>query len=183
MLGMENAALTRVTQRNGYSRAWDTRVGTIIPKLSEGSYFPSLLEPRRRSERAPGCDPAGLSGRLSTRRVGWSKRWGARVSKELGVPYPPSWTVEDFLGWPLDGGLRRETEAAGSPPIPRDPVSHARPVLKAGDGGGRLAAHTSLHSRSNSSSTCCPSLGIHTVYSLSALCRSIASLSCAPVNV
>ena len=58
----------RVTQRNGYrSRAWDTRVGTMelhIPKLREGSYFPSLLEPRRRSERAlPGCDPAGLRGR------------------------------------------------------------------------------------------------------------------------
>ena len=49
----------RVTQRNGYrSRAWDTRVGTMelqIPKLREGSYFPSLLEPRRRSERALGC--------------------------------------------------------------------------------------------------------------------------------
>ena len=46
----------RVTRRNGYrSRAWDTRVGTMelhIPKLREGSYFPSLLEPRRRSERA-----------------------------------------------------------------------------------------------------------------------------------
>ena len=60
----------RVTQRNGYrSRAWDTRVGTMdlhIPKLREGSYFPSLLEPRRRSERAllaVICDPAGLRGR------------------------------------------------------------------------------------------------------------------------
>ena len=46
----------RVTQRNGYlSRAWDTRVWTMdlrIPKLREGSYFPSLLEPRHRSERA-----------------------------------------------------------------------------------------------------------------------------------
>ena len=43
----------RVTQRNGYrSRAWDTRVGTMelhIPKLREGSYFPSLLEPRQES--------------------------------------------------------------------------------------------------------------------------------------
>ena len=37
------------------SRAWDTCVGTMdlhIPKLREGSYLPSLLEPRRRSERA-----------------------------------------------------------------------------------------------------------------------------------
>ena len=43
----------RVTYRNGYrNRTWDTRVGTMalhIPKLREGSYFPSLLEPRRRS--------------------------------------------------------------------------------------------------------------------------------------
>ncbi len=46
----------RLTHRNGYrSRTWDTRVGTMelrIPKLREGTYFPSLLEPRRRSERA-----------------------------------------------------------------------------------------------------------------------------------
>ena len=44
----------RVTYRNGY-RTWDTRVGTMglhIAKLREGSYFPSLLEPRRRSEKA-----------------------------------------------------------------------------------------------------------------------------------
>ena len=46
----------RLTYRNGYrSRQWDTRVGTMelrIPKLRERSYFPSLLEPRRRSEKA-----------------------------------------------------------------------------------------------------------------------------------
>jgi len=42
--------------RNGYrTRTWDTRVGTIelkIPKVTAGSYFPSLLEPRRRAEKA-----------------------------------------------------------------------------------------------------------------------------------
>lgn len=46
----------RVAQRNGYrSRPWDTRLGTLdlqIPKLRQGSYFPSWLEPRRRSEQA-----------------------------------------------------------------------------------------------------------------------------------
>src|SRR5215210_2782919 len=44
----------RLTSRNGYrDRRWDTRVGTIglaIPKVRDGSYFPSLLEPRRRAE-------------------------------------------------------------------------------------------------------------------------------------
>lgn len=47
----------RVNVRNGYRpRSWDTRLGTIaleIPKVRQGSYFPSwLLEPRRRAERA-----------------------------------------------------------------------------------------------------------------------------------
>ena len=46
----------RATHRNGYRpRRWDTRAGEIelqIPKLRRGSYFPSFLEPRRRSEQA-----------------------------------------------------------------------------------------------------------------------------------
>ena len=103
----------RVTQRNGYrSRAWDTRVGTMelqIPKLREGSYFPSLLEPRRRSERAllAVIQQAYVEG-VSTRRVddlvkalgceGISKSQVSRICQELdGV-------VESFLGRPLDGG-------------------------------------------------------------------------------
>ena len=40
---------TRATHRNGYrARDWDTRVGTIdlqIPRVREGSYLPSFLEP------------------------------------------------------------------------------------------------------------------------------------------
>ncbi len=46
----------RKTQRNGYrERDWLTRVGEIdlrIPKLRSGSYFPTLLDPRRRAEQA-----------------------------------------------------------------------------------------------------------------------------------
>jgi putative transposase len=46
----------RPTWRNGYrDREWQTRVGTLdlrIPKLRQGSYLPSFLEPRRRAERA-----------------------------------------------------------------------------------------------------------------------------------
>ena len=103
----------RVTQRNGYrSRAWDTRVGTMelqISKLREGGYFPSLLEPRRRSERAllAVIRQAYVEG-VSTRRVddlvealgceGISKSQVPRICQELdGV-------VESFLGRPLDGG-------------------------------------------------------------------------------
>src|SRR5438477_5424294 len=46
----------RTAYRNGYrTRTWDTRVGTIelkVPKVTAGTYFPSLLEPRRRAEKA-----------------------------------------------------------------------------------------------------------------------------------
>jgi transposase-like protein len=52
----ERAPDRRQTQRNGYRRRrWDTRVGELelaIPKLRQGSYFPSFLEPRRRAEQA-----------------------------------------------------------------------------------------------------------------------------------
>ncbi len=47
---------TRTGQRNGYrERQWDTRVGTIdlqVPRVRDSSYFPALLDPRRRAERA-----------------------------------------------------------------------------------------------------------------------------------
>lgn len=64
----------RTGQRNGYrERQWDTRVGTIgikVPRVRDGSYFPSLLEPRRRAERAlvAVVQEAYVQG-VSTRRV------------------------------------------------------------------------------------------------------------------
>lgn len=64
----------RLTNRNGYrDRRWDTRVGSIdlaIPRVRDGSYFPSLLEPRRRAERAllAVIQEAYVLG-VSTRRV------------------------------------------------------------------------------------------------------------------
>ena len=47
----------RITHRNGYRpRVWETRVGELelaIPRKRSGeAYFPSFLEPRRRSEQA-----------------------------------------------------------------------------------------------------------------------------------
>ena len=64
----------RVCSRNGYrERRLDTRVGTLalpIPRLREGSYFPSFLTPRRRSEEALVCviAEAYVKG-VSTRKV------------------------------------------------------------------------------------------------------------------
>ncbi len=54
--GLHERSPSRATYRNGYrERDWDTRVGSVplaIPRLRAGSYFPSLLEPRRRIEHA-----------------------------------------------------------------------------------------------------------------------------------
>jgi putative transposase len=64
----------RVARRNGYrERTWATRVGSIelaIPRLRSGSYFPSFLEPRRRSEQAlvAVVQEAYVNG-VSTRKV------------------------------------------------------------------------------------------------------------------
>ena len=77
----------RATQRNGYRpRRWDTRAGEIelqIPKLRRGSYFPSFLQPRKRSEQAlvAVVQQAYVCG-VSTRRVDQLvESLGLRISK------------------------------------------------------------------------------------------------------
>src|SRR4051812_43592261 len=73
----------RATHRNGYRpRRWDTRAGEIelqIPKIRQGSYFPSFLQPRKRSEQAlvAVVQQAYVCG-VSTRRGGQALR-GVRV--------------------------------------------------------------------------------------------------------
>jgi putative transposase len=73
----------RVTYRNGYRpRVWETRVGELelaIPRLRQGSYFPSFLEPRRRAEQAlvAVVQEAYVNG-VSTRRVD-------RLVEQLGI--------------------------------------------------------------------------------------------------
>jgi putative transposase len=77
----------RLTHRNGYrGRRWDTRAGEIelaIPKLRRGSYFPTFLEPRKRSEQAlvAVVQEAYVAG-VSTRKVDQVvESLGLRVSK------------------------------------------------------------------------------------------------------
>ena len=88
----------RTGQRNGYrERQWDTRAGTIdlkVPRVRDGSIFPSLLEPRRRAEHAlvSVVQEAYVQG-ISTRRVddlvqalgmqGISKSQVSRLCQEL----------------------------------------------------------------------------------------------------
>ena len=102
----------RSSYRNGYRlRSWDTRVGTIelaIPKIRTGSYFPSLLEPRRRAERALQAvvQEAYVHG-VSTRKVdeilkalgldGMSKSQVSRICADLDIE------VEAFRTRPIEG--------------------------------------------------------------------------------
>ena len=101
----------RVTYRNGYrTRLWETRVGEVplrIPKLREGTYFPSLLEPRKRSEQAllAVIQEAYIKG-VSTRKVddlvqalglrGVDKSKVSRITKNLDE------LVQDFRHRPLE---------------------------------------------------------------------------------
>ena len=100
----------RSNHSNGYrERTWETRVGEIemaIPKLRKGSYFPSLLEPRRPAEKALLAvgQEAYLKG-VSTRKVGAlmkalgltgiDKSKVSRICKELDQ------VVEQFRNRPL----------------------------------------------------------------------------------
>src|SRR6185437_2574944 len=77
----------RLTHRNGYrQRSWQTRAGEIelaIPKIGRGSYFPSFLEPRKRSEQAlvAVVQEAYVAG-VSTRKVDQVvESLGIRISK------------------------------------------------------------------------------------------------------
>ena len=131
-LGAERYERTgeRRGERNGYrGRDWDTRVGTIelrVPRVRDGGYFPSLLEPRRRAERAlvAVVREAYVQG-VSTRRVddlvralgleGISKSQVSRLCAELDGevarfrgrrlegPHPYVWLDATFVKVRHDG--------------------------------------------------------------------------------
>jgi transposase-like protein len=124
-LGAERYERTeeRRGHRNGSrERQWDTRVGTIelsVPRVRDNSYFPSLLQPRKRAEQAlvAVVQEAYVHG-VSTRRVddlvqalgmsGISKSQVSRLCQTLDAeverfrnrwlegPYPYVWLDATF---------------------------------------------------------------------------------------
>jgi putative transposase len=101
----------RLTHRNGYrTRAWSTRAGELelaIPKLRRGSYFPSFLEPRKRSEQAlvSVVQEAYVAG-VSTRKVDQVvESLGLRISKSevSRICEGLDEQVEAFRNRPLEG--------------------------------------------------------------------------------
>ena len=114
----------RTGQRNGYrDRSWDTRVGSIelkVPRVRDGGFYPVMLEPRKRAERAlvAVVQEAYVQG-VSTRRVddlvralgmnGISKSQVSRLcqeldgeverfrSRRLDGPYPYVWLDATYL--------------------------------------------------------------------------------------
>src|SRR3954466_15463130 len=128
--GRNERSAARKGQRNGYRpREWDTRVGTVeleVPRVRDSSYFPSLLEPRRRAERALAAvvQEAYVHG-VSTRKVdglvkalgmtGISKSRVSELCEELDEevgrfrnrplegPYPYVWLDATYLKARQDG--------------------------------------------------------------------------------
>jgi len=111
--GRGEVSTERVTHRNGYRpRPWETRVGELellVPRKRSGAaYFPSFLEPRRRSEQAIVAVvlEAYVNG-VSTRKVdrlveqlgiqGMSKDRVSALCRQLDEQ------VEAFRSRPLEG--------------------------------------------------------------------------------
>jgi putative transposase len=106
--GKGEVSEARSTHRNGYRpRPWATRVGEIelaVPRKRSGeSYFPSFLEPRKRSEKALlGVVMEAYVNGVSTRKVDhlvihMSKDQVSRICRELDDQ------VEAFRTRPLEG--------------------------------------------------------------------------------
>jgi len=125
---LEAGRYERTEARTGYrngsrDRRWDTRLGTLevaVPRARDGSFFPVLLEPRKRAERAllAVVQEAYVLG-VSTRRVddlvkalgmeGISKSQVSRVcaaldaevecfrTRRLDGAYPYLWLDATFL--------------------------------------------------------------------------------------
>ena len=110
--GRHERADGRTTWRKGHrDRTLDTRLGTLnlkVPKLRQGSYFPSFLEARKTSEQAlvAVIQEAWISG-VSTRKVddlvqamglsGISKSTVSKLCKDIDE------RVGEFLNRPLTG--------------------------------------------------------------------------------
>lgn len=128
--GRHERSPERDGHRNGYrERAWDTRVGTLplrVPRVRDGSYFPALLEPRTRGERAlVAVVQEAYVGGVSTRRVdglvkslgleGISKSQVSRLcaaldaeverfrTRSLTDAYPYLWVDATFVKARVDG--------------------------------------------------------------------------------
>ena len=127
--GRYERSAARTTHRNGSrARLLSTKAGDVelkIPKLREGSFFPALLEPRRRIDRAL------LAVVMEAYVHGTSTRKVDDLVKALGVtpgsPSPrspgsaPSWTAR----WPPSAAGRCRT-----PPSPM--CSWTPPMSKPG---------------------------------------------------
>ena len=94
---------SRTNERNGSRpRTLSTKAGDIdlrIPKLRKGSFFPLILEPRRRIDQAPGRERerGAACSACSWVHPRWDGR-GARAPSPSGCSAPARATLIDYVG-------------------------------------------------------------------------------------
>ena len=105
-VGRYERSAARTTHRNGSrARLLSTKAGDVelkIPKLREGSFFPALLEPRRRIDRAllAVVMEAYVHAPPPARSTTWSKPWAWTLGSQVrGHPICADCTVR----WPPSG--------------------------------------------------------------------------------
>lgn len=134
----------RATHRNGYRpRRWDTRAGEIelqIPKIRQGSYFPSFLQPRKCSEQAlvSVVQQAYICG-VSTRRVD-------QLVESLGLRISRSEVsrIAGLLDEQVEAFRERPLEAATRTLFVDAKVRHEALLDRAGCETPRLGCRSSL---------------------------------------
>ena len=154
-LGAERHERTegRTGHRNGYrQRSWDTRVGTIelaVPRVRDGSFSPSLLEPRRRAERAlvAVVQEAYVHG-VTTRRVD-------DLVKALGMDGISKSQVSEAVRRTRQGGRAFQHPAAGRPVPVRVVGRHLRQGARARAGGLNGDGHSHRGEREERASGRC----------------------------
>ena len=131
----------RTAHRNGSrSRLLSTKAGDVelrIPKLREGSFFPALLEPRRRIDRAllAVVMEAYVHGTSTARSTTWSRPWASTAGSPRARS--PGSAPSSTPRWPRSGPAPWPTRASRicslTPPTSQGPRRWAGRLPGGGD--------------------------------------------------
>jgi hypothetical protein len=122
---------TRTTERNGAGpRTLSTKAGDIdlrIPKLRKGSFFPLILEPRRRIDQALCAGEGGLRRRgVDPRHTCNINPSSAPTSSRSASPYTINMTTLDSSWSPQSSATDTQRDAGDPHTYPRRTLPRPR---------------------------------------------------------